>query len=263
MKKILAVVLCIVIAGACLACLSACGKQDLTNSQVATETDADVRRMIINSEPVVITSKESFDNAGTTELLCDATETYSFTSSSDDVNWDIYVLDSKFDDGFRYLPQAEKPALEGNGTLKIEEGKYIYTVCSESSFTADAASDASLSIFYAEGEDEDPVTPDYLFTKGVWSASVDGKIETYFIFDDESNGRTASADGKTGVPFTCEQKGLEAVFHFGSADDVTEAKFSTGDNTGTFKYDDGNVVTYYFEAVSGADPATFEVPAAE
>ena len=355
MKKILAIVLCVILAGSCLVGLTACGKQDLTNSQYlgtwkatgakfkgedvdikealtsgdfivtlngdgtatldspdgvsnanwketskgvklkgddvnvkmkwlgdsfdvsiigfhliltkvdgesGTEVDTDVRRMIINSEPVVITAKEGFENAGVTELLCDATATYSFTSSSEDVKWDIYVLDSKFEDGARYLAQAEKPALEGDGNLEIAEGKYIYVVCSENAFTADAASDATLSIFYAEGEEEDPVTPDALFGRGVWSASVDGEINTYFIFEDESNGRTERADGTGGTPFTCEQKGYNATFHFGSPDDVTEAEFSTGDNTGTFKYGDKTVV-YFFEAVSGADPATFEVPAAE
>ena len=105
--------------------------------------------MIINSEPVVITAAESFENAGVTEFVCDATETYSFKSSSEDVKWDIYVLDSRFEDGARYLAQAEKPALEGDGTLKIEEGKFIYAVCCENAFTADAASDATLTIDYA------------------------------------------------------------------------------------------------------------------
>ena len=119
----------------------------------------------------------------------------------------------------------------------------------------------TLSIDYAAAEDED-VTPDKLFTKGVWSASIDGKIDTYFIFDDDANGRTERADGTGGTPFTCEQSGYDVVFHFGSADDVTEAKFSTGDNTGTFNYGDKTVV-YTFEAVPGADPVTFEVPAAQ
>ena len=223
------------------------------------EAPSDVRRMIINSEPVVITAKDGFDNAGVTELLCDAPATYSFTASDEDTTWKVFVLDERFEDGARYLSQAKQPALEGNGTLTIDADKYIYILCSESVFTADAASDATLTIDYADEED---VTPDKLFSKGVWSASVDGKIDTYFIFDDEANGRTERADGTGGVPFTCEQNGLDVVFHFGSADDVTNAKFSTGDNTGTFEYADKTVV-YTFEAVSGADPATFEVPAAE
>ena len=31
------------------------------------------------------------------------------------------------------------------------------------------------------------------------------------------------------------QDGRDITFHFGSAEDVTKATFSTGDNTGTFK----------------------------
>ena len=60
------------------------------------------------------------------------------------------MLDKEFEDGARYLPQAETPALEGDGTLTIEEGKIIYILCSESGFTADAPSSATLSINYAE-----------------------------------------------------------------------------------------------------------------
>ena len=112
-----------------------------------------VRPMIINSEPFVVTAKESFDNFGVTELYCDATASYSFTASDDDTTWKVFVLDKKFEDGARFLPQAEKPALEGNGTLEIAEGKYIYILCSESSFNADSASDASLSVDYAEAAD--------------------------------------------------------------------------------------------------------------
>lgn len=254
MKKILAIVLCIVLAISCLAVLSACGKQE-------GETAETERHMMINSEPVVITAKDGFDNAGVTELICDATETYSFTKSDDSTTWKVFVLDEKFADGARYLAQAQEPALEGDGTLTIEEGKYIYILCSESAFTGDSASEASLSIDYA-GADVDDVTPDKLFTRGIWSASIDGKIDTYFVFDDDASGHTERADGTGGTPFTCEQNGYDVVFHFGSPDDVTEAKFSTGDNTGTFQYGDQTVV-YTFEAVADADPATFEVPAAQ
>ena len=100
-----------------------------------------------------------------------------------------------------------------------------------------------------------------LFSKGVWSASIDGNIDTYFVFADEVKGHTEKADGTGGVPFTCEQNELEVVFHFGSSDDVTEATFSTADNTGTFQYDDKTVV-YTFAYVPEADPDNFKVPAA-
>ena len=111
----------------------------------------------------------------------------------------------------------------------------------------------------AKVEDES-VEPTYLFDKGVWSASVDGKIDTYFLFYDQKSGRTERADGTGGVPFTCEQKGTTATFHFGSSDDVTKATFSMGNNTGTCEYGEKTVV-YYFELVSGAEPDSFEVPA--
>lgn len=98
-----------------------------------------------------------------------------------------------------------------------------------------------------------------LFQKGVWSASIDGKIDTYFVFYDENSGRTERADGTGGTPFTCEQSGWDIVFHFGSDDDVTKATFNEGDNTGKFEYADKTVV-YTFEFVENADADTFEVP---
>lgn len=109
--------------------------------------------------------------------------------------------------------------------------------------------------------EDESVEPTYLFDKGVWSASVDGKIDTYFIFYDQQSGRTERADGTGGVSFTCEQEGTTATFHFGSADDVTKATFSLGENTGTFEYGE-NTVVYFFEFVADANPDTFEVPAA-
>ena len=99
-----------------------------------------------------------------------------------------------------------------------------------------------------------------LFQRGVWSASVDGEIDTYFVFYDETSGRTEHADGTGGVPFTCEQSGMDIVFHFGSRDDVTTATFGEGDNVGTFNYDDRTVV-YAFDFIEDADVDTFEVPA--
>ena len=118
--------------------------------QTASDTQSDLRPLIINSEPVVVTAKDGFENAGVTGFVCDATATYSFKSSSADTTWSVFVLDKAFEDGARYLPQAETPALEGDGTLSIEEGKIIYILCSESCFSADAPSAATLSVDYAE-----------------------------------------------------------------------------------------------------------------
>ena len=122
---------------------------DVTRKATAEDTQSDLPLLIVNSEPVVVTAKDGFENAGLTGFVCDATTTYSFTSSSAETTWSVFVLDKAFEDGARYLPQAETPALEGDGTLKIEEGKIIYVLCSESSFSADAPSAATLSIDYA------------------------------------------------------------------------------------------------------------------
>lgn len=50
-------------------------------------------------------------------------------------------------------------------------------------------------------------------------------ITGYYIFDSETTGSTETADGVSGVPFTYELNGDDITFHFGSADDTSEAKF--------------------------------------
>lgn len=102
-----------------------------------------------------------------------------------------------------------------------------------------------------------------LFKKGVWAAKKDGEIVSYFIFTDESNGRKEDAEGMGGVPFTCEQNGIEVMFHFGDPDDNTKATFSLGDTTGVFDYGEGNTVTYEFMYLPEADADTFTVEAPE
>lgn len=116
------------------------------------ENDADSTfpRLIINSEPYYVSASEGFDNAGFTAAICDATAKYSFKSSSKDVTWSVYILDEEFEDVARFIPQAFSSALEGDGTIEIEEGKYVYIQCSVNGFTADEPSDAVLSIEYAE-----------------------------------------------------------------------------------------------------------------
>ena len=112
------------------------------------DSELDAAPLVINSEPYTVTAKDGFNNAGVTELKCDATEEYTFKAVSGDATWQIFILDKRFEDGARYLVQAEKPALTGDGELDIKAGQYIYVVCSESSFTADTASDSALEINY-------------------------------------------------------------------------------------------------------------------
>ncbi len=165
MKKALAIIL------AALICIdfAACGAEPEqpavgnetttaaeTEATTAAETQSALPRLFINNEPYVVTAKDGFDNAGVTAFICDATETYSFKASSKETTWKVFVLDEEFTDGARYLAQAQTPALEGDGTLKIEAGKFIYIMCSESVFSADAASDATLTINYAGEADAAP-----------------------------------------------------------------------------------------------------------
>ena len=121
---------------------------DVAEAEAAAEGDFPI--LFINSEPFVISGSEGFDNAGFTTYINDTTATYSFTSSSEDVTWSIYVLDEVFEAAPRYIVQAYDPALEGDGTLEIEAGKYIYIQCSVNGFTADEPTEETLSIDYAE-----------------------------------------------------------------------------------------------------------------
>ena len=117
----------------------------------STPADPDFPLIVINSEPFTVTSEDGFESAGTTSYFCDTTEKYVFRSSTSKVTWKVFVLDKPFEDGARYLTQAEVPALVGDGVVKIPAGKYVYIVCSESGFSADEPSDAKLEITYAEG----------------------------------------------------------------------------------------------------------------
>ena len=158
MKKILAVIFVFALAVGFAAC-GASDQPEETTTEAPTESVQELtetmpaqetRHFFINNEPFVITADDGFNNAGVTELICDATETYSFMASDDNTTWSVYVLSKRFEDGARYLSQAKKPALKGDGTLEIEEGKYIFILCSESAFTTDEASGASLTINYAD-----------------------------------------------------------------------------------------------------------------
>ena len=122
-----------------------------TTETESAEAVSDFPRLIINSEPFTVTAEDGFESAGATAYICDATEKYLFRSDTDKVTWKVFVLDKPFEDGIRYLTQAEIPALVGDGVIKIESGKYVYIVCGENGFTTDEPSDAKLEITYAEG----------------------------------------------------------------------------------------------------------------
>ncbi|MBR6701794.1 MAG: hypothetical protein IKI78_01485, partial [Clostridia bacterium] len=244
-RLILAVVLAAVIALASLVLFAGCGKEAETTTE-STES-AEEKQPDLFTKGVWLGSIDgnadtyflfNDDKSGRTERA-DGTGGVPFTCEQNGI--DVVFHFGSADD----VTNAKFNLDNNTGTFDYD-GK---TVTYEFAFVDDA-----------DPETFEIPAAEPLFNKGVWSASIDGKIDTYFIFDDESNGRTERADGTGGVPFTCEQNGLDIVFHFGSADDVTNAKFSLGDNTGTFEYGEETVV-YSFESVQGADPDSFEIPA--
>ncbi len=92
-----------------------------------------------SSEAGVITSEDAFDSC----YAFEATEsgTYSFTiqnaEGSEEVTWEIYVLDEAFDESPRYIPQIQEPSLTGAGSLEIASGSWVYCFCSVNSYTND------------------------------------------------------------------------------------------------------------------------------
>lgn len=105
-----------------------------------------------------------------------------------------------------------------------------------------------------------------IFQSGVWAVyKTDkkgnynfGDLWGYYIFDDETTGRTVTE--KSGVPFSCEQRGKNITFHMGGAEDNTEAVFDQRDDGslyGTIGEGDSRK-TYRFVNVRLADPGTFD-----
>ncbi len=107
------------------------------------------------------------------------------------------------------------------------------------------------------------------FEKGVYAAYAAGEddsystLSTYFIFDDEANGRTADPETGAGTSFTCEQNNESITFHMGSADDVTKAEII--DTVGSKMFymqvdygEDAGIVTYELYKLDDCDPGNFD-----
>ncbi len=87
-------------------------------------------------------------------------------------------------------------------------------------------------------------------------------VLNYYIFNDETSGSTQTHDGVSGVPFTYEQNGDDLIFHFASADDTTEAKYSWNEGaypmitfTGDNKPETEKI---YISCLGNQDPETFD-----
>ena len=145
-----------------------------------------------------------------------------------------------------------------------DDGAYFVTLSTDGS--------ESVTYKFVLLADEDPDTfepadiPAY-FTKGVYAAytspennNVFDRLQDYYVFDSETQGRTSTPLMGIGLPFTVEQNGSEAVFHLASADDVTPAQITPlGDRDFlvTFDYGDGVFVNLRMIKIDGADPETF------
>ncbi len=90
-------------------------------------------------ETVSIKPEDGFDDAGFTEIAVTGNGKYKFeandASEAGGVTWEVYLMNEKFEDGFRYISQASTPVTERDGVIKVQAGQYIYIHCSENGFT--------------------------------------------------------------------------------------------------------------------------------
>ena len=68
-----------------------------------------------------------------------------------EADWQIFVLDDKFADALRYLPQAYEPVLTESGTINVVAGQYVYAYCTVNGFTSDAPVEGSAVTFTGFG----------------------------------------------------------------------------------------------------------------
>ncbi len=87
-------------------------------------------------------------------------------------------------------------------------------------------------------------------------------VSSYVIFDSETSGQTQTPDGMSGIPFEYEQNGDAIVFHFGSADNTAEGRFSNDYPSFpviTFTGDNGfGADKITLNCLGNQDPATFD-----
>ncbi len=136
--------------------------------------------------------------------------------------------------------------------LEAEDGSYHNYKDGETTVETDSAfydelSDkffASETLGFEKAGAEEDGSP--ILYNGVYAAYTGDdlyNVTDYYVFVDHSRGDVISKDGMSVVPFTYEQTGNDFVFHFGSAEDTTEAKFGwdiVSYPTLTFTKDEGS-----------------------
>ena len=132
MKKIIAFVTII----GMIFSLSACSgfySSDVKEKEQTTVSE------VTEKEPEIIkiTAEECFGSMYY-ELVAEKSGTYSFSAkASSEGEWEVYIFDEEFKDGWRYISQASAPALRGDGTIEITKGKYVYIYCPINAFTSE------------------------------------------------------------------------------------------------------------------------------
>ena len=87
----------------------------------------------------IIEATDCYQNAGYLEFIscAETSAEYTFTAeNSETIEWQVYVFDEAFEDGFRYISQASEPVLVGDGTISVDKGQYVYIYCSANEFTS-------------------------------------------------------------------------------------------------------------------------------
>ncbi len=83
-------------------------------------------------------------------------------------------------------------------------------------------------------------------------------VYSYYVFDSETTGSTQTPDGMSGIPFTYELKGDNVTFHFGSADDTSEAAYTWEKGSYPTLNFTGDNETISLLCLGNEDPETFD-----
>ena len=101
----------------------------------------------------VIKSEDTYDDYGFAFFIAERDAEYNVVmeSGGSKAEWSVYVLDEKFTDVLRYLPQAYEPALSQSGALQVKAGQYVYVHCSANSFSAQSPVSGATITFEGQG----------------------------------------------------------------------------------------------------------------
>ena len=102
---------------------------------------------------LTIKSEDCFKEYGFSAFVagCDAEYKVEMKPAGTDVKWEVYVLDDKFTDALRYIPQAYEPSLTESGTISVKQHQYVYVYCSVNTYTSDTPAVGAVITFTGNG----------------------------------------------------------------------------------------------------------------